>query len=131
MHSNWNIEGLQQGASVLSAVRIYKVRILEEDIGITHRLVMTDHRVITISSPKVASAIGLARFKRSKIVTSMPLAEVESASFERTFRMEAGGDADYYSTLKIQSTAGNTTAYSASGSRRLRHFRDALQDRIH
>ena len=130
MFSKWNIEGLQQGESVLSVVRIHKVRILNEDVGITHRLVLTDHRVMTISSPKVASVFGLGRFVRSKVLTSMPLTEVESASFEKTFRMEPGGTADYYSTLHIQTTAGNTTTYSASGSRRLRRFRDALQDRV-
>src|SRR5208283_920589 len=103
MFSKWNIEGLQQGESVLSVVRIFN-----EDVGITHRLVLTDHHVMTISSPKVASVFGLGRFVRSKVLTSMPLTEVESASFEKTFRMEPGGAADYYSTLHIQTTAGNT-----------------------
>jgi hypothetical protein len=123
--SNWNIEGLQEKESVLLVARICG------GSSMTHRIVLTDRRVLTMKSPFWLHRIGRARLVSSKILTSVPLTEVAFTAFVSKFYFEAGGRAGRYNTLHILTVDGNRRTYESQGRRSaLRRVADALEDRI-
>ena len=102
----WKIDELEDDESVLAVAPI-----LAEGQDFTCRLVLTDRRLVTIRSPCFASTLGLARFTKSSIETSIPLEELISAEF-------SGG---FTGSVQIESRDGmRIYASSGIGSRWLR-----------
>jgi len=95
----WNIDELEDGESVLAAAPI-----LAAGQDFTCRLVLTDHRLMTIRSPYFASILGLARFTHSRIESSIRLDEVKSVTFK-------GG---FSGSVRIETRDG-TRGYVATG----------------
>jgi hypothetical protein len=97
----WKIDELEDGESVRAVAPIL------EGGDFTHRLMLTDRRIMTIRSPVLASMFGCARFAKSCVIDSTPLEEVTSAYFTSSF----GG---FSSSLVIKARKG-TQVHSATG----------------
>ena len=112
----WNIDEIEDDESVLAAAPI-----IAEGPDFTRRLVLTNHRIITIRSPYFASALGFARFAHSQIESSIPLGEVQSVAFEGRF----------VGSLELR-TRGGMRSYGSTGlgSRWLRHLADRIAIQI-
>ena len=95
----WTIDELEDAESVLAVAPI-----LAAGQDFTCRLVLTDHRLMTIRSPYFASILGLARFTHSSIESSIRIDEVKSVTFK-------GG---FSGSLRIETRDGTHT-YLATG----------------
>ena len=99
--SVWTVDELEDGESVRAVAPIL------EGGDFTHRLMLTDRRIMTIRSPALASMFGCARFVSSSVMSSTPLEEITSAHFTSSL----GG---FSGSLEIGTSTG-AGAYGASG----------------
>jgi hypothetical protein len=120
MPENWKIDGLGRNEVVLAVAPILG------GVSFSQRLVLTDRRLMTISSHPMASDFGLARFTGSKILDSTSITQIESVCLTRAA-------AGFFATLEVTKSDGNSNTYQATGigSRWLRRLTKRLpQDRI-
>jgi hypothetical protein len=120
MAANWKIDGLERDEVVLAVAPILG------GAAFSRRLVLTDRRLMTISSHPMASDFGLARFTRSKILDSTSITQIESVCLTRAA-------AGFFATLEVTESDSRANTYEATGigSRWLRRLAKRLpQDRI-
>jgi hypothetical protein len=90
----WRIDGLEAGESVRAVAPI-----VTAGRDIRSRLVLTDRRVLTVRTSYLGSSLGLARYSRSTVLTSVALDGVGKAEFSSSL----GG---FFSSIEMETPDG-------------------------
>jgi len=99
----WWFDDSEDGEAVVAVAPI----IMGGNNSFTHRLLLTDRRIVLIRSPVIASMFGLARYVKSRAISSMRLEDITSTKFTSSL----GG---FVSSLAIEGQAGLRT-FNATG----------------
>lgn len=106
----WRFDESEEGEGVIAVAPINLLGV--EDF--THRLFLTDRRVVVVRSPVFASMFGCARYVRSRTIGAMRLEDIRSTKFTSSL----GG---FLTSLSIEGQTGlQTFRATGVGSRWLR-----------
>ena len=99
----WRFDESEDGEAVLAVAPI----ILGGNNDFTHRLLLTDRRIVLVHSPAFASMFGFARFVTSRTISSMNLENITSSQFTSSAGV-------FFGSLSIEGHEGLRT-FSATG----------------
>ena len=112
----WRFDESEEGETVVAVAPIT----VGSNNDFTHRLLLTDRRLVVVRSPVMASMFGFARYVTSRPVASMRLEDILTT----TFTSSAGG---LIGSLTIHDQEGHRTVSSTGiGSRWLRLLAEQL-----
>ena len=99
----WRFSESEDGEAVVAVAPV----IVGSSNDFTHRLLLTDRRIVLVRSPAVASMFGFARYVTSRTISSMRLEDIRTTRFTSS----AGG---FFTSISIEGRDGLRT-FRATG----------------